>query len=116
MPPQIRAEQAQALGGAVACQPPTSALASAFETVPPPEAALVKSVIIVDPTKIDTFITIELVDDETKPVPFENFVVTPPGMQPVKGKLDANGKARIEGINAGTCTVEFPDIDRRDFK
>jgi hypothetical protein len=110
---KLRPEQANALGGCAEC---------AFEPVkkdpsvnpngdgPPP-----KSVVVVDPSLIDTYIAITLVDTARKPVPFARYIITPPGMKPVEGTLDANGKTRIEGINPGTCTVTFPVIDRRDF-
>lgn len=110
----IRPEQANALGGCAPCQfePGPGSAADTGASKRKPGA---KSVIIVDPTKTDTFIAIELVDQTGRPVPDAAFEVTPPGMATVKGTLDANGKARIEGINPGTCQVVFPAIDRRDF-
>jgi hypothetical protein len=110
---KLREEQAAAMGGCAECQFEPAANdpgAGPSGAGPPP-----KSVIIVDPSKADTYIGIELVDTAKKPVPFARFVVTPPGMTPIEGTLDANGKARIEGINPGTCQVVFPNIDRRDF-
>jgi hypothetical protein len=71
-------------------------------------------VIVMDPTKAG-FIGIELVDTEKRPVPNQAFVVTLPDGRPVRGTLDQNGKARIEGIDPGQCTVTFPNLDRRDF-
>ena len=111
-PVKISPTQADALGGCAPCQ---------FQKVapnpsdpgkskgPPP-----KSVIVVDPTK-EHWIGIELVDSRKKPVGNAEFVVTLPSGQRVPGTLDAYGKSRIEGIDPGTCTVEFPTLDRRDF-
>ncbi len=108
-----RPEQVDALGGCAECQ---------FQPVPADKSLdLVgagtpgKSVIVVDPTKTDTFIAIELVDTDKKPVPGEAFTAKPQGMTPVTGNLDANGKVRIEGINPGPVEITFPNIDRRDF-
>jgi hypothetical protein len=105
--------QVDAMGGCAPCRfepmPPESTPAPPADGPPP------RSVIMVDPTKADTFVGIELLDPDKKPVPYQRFVVTPPGMAPIEGTLDVNGRVRIEGINPGTCTVVFPNIDRRDF-
>lgn len=109
----VRPDQARALGGCADCrfedvprEPPAPPVAEG----PPP-----RSVILVDPAKADTYIGIELVDADDRPVPHERFVVTPPGMAPIEGTLDANGKVRIEGIEPGTCRIVFPNLDRRDL-
>lgn len=111
---QIRPEQAEALGECAPCQfgpPPKSSSQGGPGGGPKP-----KSVIVVDPSKIDGFIGIELVDTEQKPVPHAAFVVTLPDGTPVTGRLDENGKTRIEGIDPGQCKIVFPEIDRRDFR
>ena len=112
-PVKVRADQADALGGPVPCQlqPIKSDEPSDGPGRSGPPA---KSVIVVDPSKAD-WIGIELVDTEKKPVGFLGFVVTLPNHQKVTGVLDQNGKARIEGIDPGTCRIEFPTVDRRDF-
>ncbi|NPC85630.1 hypothetical protein HPC49_46510, partial [Pyxidicoccus fallax] len=35
--------------------------------------------------------------------------------QPLLGRLDDNGRARINGLPPGPCEVEFPDTDGRDL-
>lgn len=110
---KLRPEQANALGGCADCafEPvKKDPVAGADGGGPPP-----KSVVVVDPSLVDTYIAITLVDAKKAPVPFARYIVTPPGMSPVEGTLDQNGKTRIEGINPGTCQVVFPVIDRRDF-
>lgn len=60
------------------------------------------------------WLEIELRDEKGFPVPYEEYVVTPPGLEPVRGYLDAEGWARIEPIeNPGACGVAFPNLDRR---
>lgn len=111
MAPKIRPDQAKDLGGCAPCQfqaQPAGATA-AGDGGPKP-----KSVIVVDPTK-EGWIGLEVADTRKRPLANEDFVVTPPNHEPIRGKLDANGKARIEGIDPGTCQIEFPQIDRRDF-
>lgn len=112
-PLKIRDSQAKALGGCAECQ--FEAVESAGTASPSSDGPPASSVVIVDPALTDTFIGIVLVDQSGAAVPFARYIVTPPGMSPVEGTLDANGRARIEGINPGNCKVEFPQLDRRDF-
>lgn len=109
-----RAEQMAGMGGCAPCQsaPPV--------TPPPPDtpgasAAVGPSVVTVDPTK-QGWIAIELKAGPGTPVPGAAWEVTPPSGQPVSGRLDANGKTRLEGLDPGQCTVKFPELDRRGFK
>ncbi|MBK8258415.1 MAG: hypothetical protein IPK82_37855 [Polyangiaceae bacterium] len=65
-----------------------------------------------------TFIEIELVTDEEKPKPvaFKKYKIQLPDSTTREGMLDANGKARVDGIDPGTCKVSFPDFDGPDWK
>jgi uncharacterized Zn-binding protein involved in type VI secretion len=63
-----------------------------------------------DPDK-KSWIEIELVDQKGKPVPHERYRVVPPDKKPVEGYLDEKGFARVGGIDAGSCTISFPDLD-----
>jgi hypothetical protein len=110
---KLRPEQADALGGCAECQfaPVTGSPAPGPAGGGPPP----KSVIVVDSSKTDTYLGIELVDTDKAPVPFARFIVTPPGKTPIEGTLDVNGKVRIEGLDPGTCQIVFPNLDRRDF-
>ena len=111
MTTQIRSEQAAALGGAAPCQPAKAPPANPDSTS---ELASAKSVVVVDPEK-KGWIGIALVDTKKRPVPNADFIVTPPGQDPVKGTLDSLGRARVEGVNPGTCNIEFPRLHRKDF-
>jgi hypothetical protein len=64
-----------------------------------------------------TWIEIALVDDADppQPVPFARYRIELPNGSPREGILDANGRARLVGIDPGECLVSFPDFDRRDW-
>ena len=68
-----------------------------------------------DPRK-QHFVEIEVVDTKGKPLANERFRVVPPGGKPIEGFLDANGFARIAGIDAGTCKISLPDLDAASWK
>lgn len=68
-----------------------------------------------DPRK-KSWVEIELVDQKGKPVPHERYRVVPPGEKPVEGFLDAQGFARVAGIDPGTCKISFPDLDAASWK
>src|ERR1700733_2695586 len=59
------------------------------------------------------WIEIELVDENGSPVPGEEYRITlPDGSTVASGTLDGKGKARIEGIDSGSCKVTFPNWDK----
>lgn len=62
------------------------------------------------------WIAIELVDEAGKPVPNENYRITLPDGTSVEGTLDKKGRAKITGIDPGTCKVSFPDRDADCWK
>lgn len=57
------------------------------------------------------WIEIELVDRQGNPVPRERYRIVPPDGRAVEGFLDGEGQARVGGIDPGTCTITFPDLD-----
>jgi type VI secretion system secreted protein VgrG len=64
-----------------------------------------------DPTK-KSFVEIEMVDEDGKPVPGERYQITLPDGRVATGTLDSKGKARVEGIDPGSCKVTFPALDK----
>jgi type VI secretion system secreted protein VgrG len=63
------------------------------------------------------WIEITLVDEDGKPVPGEEYKVTlPDGSTVASGTLDEKGKARVEGIDPGSCKVTFPNLDKDAWK
>lgn len=75
---------------------------------PRPRPASVK-----EPTK--TWVEIELVDDAQKPVAHRRYRVKVPEGTVYEGSLDAQGRARISGIDPGSCEITFPEIDAREW-
>jgi hypothetical protein len=65
---------------------------------------------------LKTWIEIELLDNEDKPVPNERYLIKVPGGTTETGTLDANGRARITGLDPGMCDISFPDIDLREWR
>jgi len=64
-----------------------------------------------------SWIEIELVDQDNKPVPGERYRVTlPDGATLAEGTLDEKGFARVDGIDPGTCKVTFPDLDKSSWE
>ena len=63
--------------------------------------------------KKKSWIEIELVDEESNPVPGEAYRITlPDGETVAEGTLDEKGLARLEGIDSGTCKITFPELDK----
>jgi hypothetical protein len=65
---------------------------------------------------LKTWIEIELLDDTGKPVANEKYLIKVPGGTTESGTLDAKGRARITGLDPGTCEIAFPGIDAREWK
>jgi hypothetical protein len=65
-----------------------------------------------DKLRLRTWIEVQLIGEDDKPIPYQKYLVTLPGGATRSGTLDEEGKARIEGIPAGTCKVSFPDLDK----
>ena len=59
-----------------------------------------------------TWIEIELVDEEGQPVPGTKYKITTPDGQVKQGQLNSQGVARVDSINPGNCTITFPELDK----
>lgn len=64
----------------------------------------------------DSWVEIELVDDDGNPVPQERYEVTLPNGHKIYGNLDDQGLARILGIQPGQCDINFPRLDREGWR
>ena len=105
---KINAQQADALGGCVECQPAAT----------PPvagTAAAIPSVVTVHPEAAE-WIVIELVDAAGAPIAGEPYAVELADGRKITGKLDNLGRVRIEGVVPGECTVTFPERDAKEWK
>lgn len=57
-------------------------------------------------------IEIELVGDDGTPIPWEEYLITLPNQEKVKGFLNQQGYSRVDGIKpGGNCQVTFPRLD-----
>ena len=59
-----------------------------------------------------TWIAIQLVGEDDKPVPGVSYRVLLADGSAREGVLDSDGSARIDGIAPGTCMVTFPGLDQ----
>lgn len=66
--------------------------------------------------KTKTWVAIELLDADGKPVPGEEYRLELPDGSIREGTLDANGTASVSGIDPGSCKVCFPRIDGRVWR
>ncbi len=66
--------------------------------------------------KEKTWIEVVLLDSDDKPVANAAYQITLPSGEKRTGRLDDKGFVRIDGIEeGGTCDVEFPEIDGREW-
>jgi hypothetical protein len=70
------------------------------------------------PKEVKTWVEIVLVDDDEPPQPvrYAKYRIELPDRSTREGILSDNGRARIEGIDPGTCRVTFPGLDGREWK
>jgi len=62
------------------------------------------------------WLAIELVDKDGKPVPMIRYKVTGPDGAEQTGLTDSDGKASVEGLTPGNCTVTFPDLHAGEWE
>ena len=60
----------------------------------------------------NTWVAIELKDDEGNPVPGEKYRIELPDGSVKEGTLDGKGQAHVAGIDPGNCNISFPDRDQ----
>ncbi|MEO8380911.1 MAG: hypothetical protein ABI779_14700 [Acidobacteriota bacterium] len=65
-----------------------------------------------DKLRLRSWIEIQLIGEDDKPIPDESYAVELPGGKVITGTLDAQGTARVSSIPGGTCKVSFPDLDK----
>jgi hypothetical protein len=58
------------------------------------------------------WIEIQLVGEDNKPIAGEPYKITLPDGTVDEGTLDEKGSARLDGIDAGTCQITFPQRDK----
>ncbi|HEY0077396.1 MAG TPA: hypothetical protein VGB73_02040 [Pyrinomonadaceae bacterium] len=60
--------------------------------------------------KQKTWVEIQLLDEEGIPMDKEQYRIKLPDGSYEDGFLDKNGRARVDGIDAGMCEVSFPNL------
>jgi type VI secretion system secreted protein VgrG len=75
------------------------------EVVPPSQVA-----------KKTSWIEIEMVDETGQPWPNERYEITTPDGRVIKGRLNAQGQARVSVKDPGSCQISFPDLDGRAWE
>ena len=63
-----------------------------------------------------SWIEIELVGEDDKPIPGIRYRVTLPDETVAEGSLDEKGFARVESFEPGPCKVTFPDLDEEAWE
>ena len=66
--------------------------------------------------KKTSWIEIELVGEDDKPIPGEKYRITLPDNTVDEGTLDAKGFARVQGFESGSCKVTFPELDQEAWE
>ena len=62
------------------------------------------------------WIELELVDDEGNPRAGERYFIELPDGSTKSGRLNSEGRARVEGVDPGTARISFPDLDRELYE
>ena len=63
-----------------------------------------------------SWIEIEMVDEDDKPVVGQAYSIELPDGSVASGTLDEKGFARVEHIESGTCKIGFPDLDQEAWE
>lgn len=67
--------------------------------------------------KKKSWIEIEMVDEDKKPVPGVRYRITlPDGETVAEGTLDHKGFARVEGFDPGSCKITFQELDQEAWE
>lgn len=64
-----------------------------------------------DPTKT-SWIEVQLVDESSKGIAGQTFIVTAPDGCDYSGTTDEQGVGRVDGIDPGSSDITFPDLDK----
>jgi len=63
------------------------------------------------PAPAKTWIEIQLIGEDDRPLPGERYRIELPDGALREGKLDSQGVARVSDIESGDCRITFPDLD-----
>jgi hypothetical protein len=68
------------------------------------------------PVESKHWIEIELHTDSGEPMAGARYRIRKPDGSAAEGTLDGAGRARLDGLEPGTCQVSFPDIDKGEWR
>ena len=88
--------------------PPSGPPPEAEETAPPPPSSGATQQAL-------SWLGVELVDPDGRPVPAERYEVTLADGTKRSGFLNSQGTARLSEVPPGTHTLSFPFLDERDW-
>ena len=66
--------------------------------------------------KKKTWIEIRLIGENDEPIAGAAYRIVLPDGQTRDGQLDADGLARVDDIDPGTCVVTFPELDKEAWE
>ena len=66
--------------------------------------------------KETTWIEVELVGEDDKPITGELVRIVVPDGRVYKSSTDHEGKVRVEGFEAGNCQITFPNLDQEAWE
>jgi hypothetical protein len=97
-------------GDAEALESSGQAADEEFSPAPPP------GTVAFCETEETTWIEIQMIGEDDKPVPGLKYQVELPDGSIEEGTLDAEGMAGFEGLEPGRCKISFPDLDREAWE
>ncbi len=68
------------------------------------------------PNSESSWVTIELVGEDGTAIANQRYRLILANGEKRRGKLDAQGRARVDGIPPGDCRLSFPDLDREAWE
>jgi hypothetical protein len=66
--------------------------------------------------KKSSWIEIEMIGEDDKPIAGEKYQITLPDGTVDEGTLDQNGWARVDGFEEGSCKITFPKLDQKAWE
>gem|GEM_PF-3252380 len=90
---------------------PASTAATRASSPPPAAPRAPVAAPQLGPVHAVTWVEIVLVGEDDKPIPGERYRIVPPDGIVRTGNLNSEGRARILGLEPGSCSVSFPALD-----
>ncbi len=69
-----------------------------------------------DKLRLPTWIEVQLVGEDDQPIPDSPYRLELPGGEIQEGRLDGEGRVRVEGLPSGACRISFPELDEEAWE